>query len=376
MRARRDGLLLAEEIGLVVDRLNRPACGEARLDRRGLRWNDRRAPIFVGEAKPPAIALEGIDLAGRLLDVRVCDFLHAAVPDHADKALVQHGIAADSRSAMAQDERVGLHGRRRGAGVRDRVHDREHVFVVDRDDPLERETRAIVPGQRHRLRWGQRLPIGRPHRVEARSFCPCRAYKPGLGPIGVRRAGRREQSDIRALGVDGLVIILENDIVDLAALKIDRAADARRIDDNTGAGRQDLTDSPGGLPYRRPGRRRRGRRAGRQSRLGAGWLGFVWRRGIGLIGLHLRLVLALIQRTGVEILPGGHDQDRQRDREKQVSRVLGFHVRASLSLAVRLAGRRPRPSASPRRAARKAVRTSSTSATKRRPSASRRAIST
>ena len=248
---------------------------------------------------------------------------------------------------MAQDERVGLHGRRRGAGVRDQFDDREHVFVVDRDDPLEDETRAIVPGQRHRLRWGQRLPIGRPHRVEARSFCPCRAYKPGLGPIGVRRAGRREQSDIRALGVDGLVIILENDIVDLAALKIDRAADARRIDDNTGAGRQDLTDSPGGLPYRRAGRRRRGRRAGRQSRRGAGWLRFGWRRWlIGLIGLHLRLVLALIQRTGVEILPGGHDQDRQRDREKQVSRVLGFHVRASLSLAVRLAGRRPRPSAS------------------------------
>ena len=223
---------------------------------------------------------------------------------------------------------------------------------------------------------GQRRPIGGPHRVETRSLCSCWAYKPGLGPIGVRRAGRREQSDIRALGVDGLVIILEDDIVDLAALEVDRAADARRIDDHAGAGRQDLTDSPGGLPTGAPGGVAATGAPGGEAvgaRLAALRLA---PRPIGLIGLHLRLVLALIQRTGVEILPGGHDQDRQRDREKQVSRVLGFHVRASLSLAVRLAGPRPRPSASPRRAARKAVRTSSTSATKRRPSASRRAIST
>ena len=113
-------------------------------------------------------------------------------------------------------------------------------------DPLEDETRAIVPGQRHRLRRGQRLAIGGPDRVETGSLCPCWAYKPGLGPIGVRRAGRREQSDIRALGVDRLVIILEDDIVDLAALEVDRAADARRVDDHPGARRQDLTDRPAG----------------------------------------------------------------------------------------------------------------------------------
>ena len=60
-RARRDRLLLAEEIGLVVDRLNGPAGREARLDRRGLFGNDRRAPVFVGEAKPAAVALEGVE---------------------------------------------------------------------------------------------------------------------------------------------------------------------------------------------------------------------------------------------------------------------------------------------------------------------------
>ena len=72
-RARRDRLLLAEEIGLVVDRLHGSGGREARLDRGGLIGDDRRAPIFVGEAKPAAVALEGSSLAGRLVDRRVGD---------------------------------------------------------------------------------------------------------------------------------------------------------------------------------------------------------------------------------------------------------------------------------------------------------------
>src|SRR6202034_4807695 len=100
-----------------------------------------------------------------------------------------------------------------------RIGDREHVFVVDRDHPLEYEARAVVPGHRHRLRWAQRLAIGGPERIKTRSLCSGRAYEPRLGPIGVRRASRREEPDIRALGVDGLVVILEDNIVDLAALE-------------------------------------------------------------------------------------------------------------------------------------------------------------
>ena len=243
-------------------------------------------------------------------------------------------------------------------------------------DPLENEARAIVPGQRHRLGGGQRLAIGGPERIETGSLCPGCAHKPGLGPIGVRRARRREQPDIRALGVDGLVIILEDNIVDLAALEVDRAADARRVDHHPRACRQRRADCRRRCRSRRAGRRGGDRRAGRRSRRRAARLRFGCGARDWPVGLQLRLVLALIQGTGVEILPAGHHQDRQRDREKEVSRVLGFHVRASLFFAVRLAGPRPRPSASPRRAARKAVRTSSTSAAKRRPSASRRAIST
>src|SRR4029077_765760 len=99
-------------------------------------------------------------------------------------------------------------------------------------------------------------------------------------------------------GVDRLVIILEDDIVDLAALEVDRAADARRIDDHPGTGRQGCANRLWRRRTRSAWGRGDGRRAGRRSRRGCAWLGFVWRRGIGLIGLHLRLVLALIQRTG------------------------------------------------------------------------------
>src|SRR6185437_6711838 len=87
------------------------------------------------------------------------------------------------------------------------------------DDPLEQEASAVVPRQRHRFRRGQRLPVGGPDRVETRRLGSRWTDKPGLGPIGVGRAGRREQSDIRALRVDRVVVILEDDIVDDIILK-------------------------------------------------------------------------------------------------------------------------------------------------------------
>ena len=52
----------------------------------------------------------------------------------------------------------------------------------------------------------------------------------GFGPIGRGRAGRREQRDVRALGIDGLAIGLQDDVVDQAARQVDRAAEARRVD--------------------------------------------------------------------------------------------------------------------------------------------------
>ena len=77
---------------------------------------------------------------------------------------------------------------------------------------------------------------------------------------------------------------------------------------------------------------------------GCGWARlrrlFGRRRRDVRLGLRLRLVLALVERPGVEILPAGHHQDRQGDGEKEVSRVLGVHGRLSLPFGV-VCGRRP-----------------------------------
>ena len=223
-------LFRPEEIGLIVHRLYGPARGKARVDRGGLLWNDRRAPVLVGEAEPAAIALEGANLAGILFDPGVGDFLHSAVADHADKALMEHRISGDVGLAVAQDEGERLHRRGRGARIGDRIGDREHIFVVDSDDALEDEARAVVPGQQHRALGGQRFGVSGPDSVEIGRLRAARTDESRLRPIGVGRAGRREEPDQRALRVNGFAIVLEDEIVDLAALEVDRAAEARRVD--------------------------------------------------------------------------------------------------------------------------------------------------
>src|SRR3954464_6764292 len=91
--AGRDNALGADEVRLVILARGRPAGGEARLNRLRLLRDDRGRPIFVGEPEPAAVALDISNLAGLFLDASVGDFLHRAVADHADEALVQHGVA-------------------------------------------------------------------------------------------------------------------------------------------------------------------------------------------------------------------------------------------------------------------------------------------
>ena len=61
-----------------------------------------------------------------------------------------------------------------------------------------------------------------------------------LGVVGMRTAGRRQQHDVRAVGLDRLAIVLERQIVDPAALERDRALEARRVDGDARAMRQRL----------------------------------------------------------------------------------------------------------------------------------------
>ena len=92
---------------------------------------------------------------------------------------------------------------------------------------------AVVPGQGHRVRRGQR----RRPRLSIASRGPGTLTVPGIGgdpaefgEIGVRRSGRRQQHDLRALRIDRLVIGGERQIVDAGAGQIDRAVQSRRVD--------------------------------------------------------------------------------------------------------------------------------------------------
>ena len=167
----------------------------------------------------------------------------------------------------------GLHGRRRAARIDDGVGDREHVFVVDRDDALENETLAVIPGQRDGMLGGQRLDVGGPQGVETGRLGARRSSQARSSP-NRRRARRRGENrrTVRALRVYRLVIFLEYDVVDLAALEIDRAADARRVDHHPGACSQGLADRLGGRCGwgARDGRSRRARRAWRRGVDGSG----------------------------------------------------------------------------------------------------------
>ena len=119
---------------------------------------------------------------------------------------------------------------------------REEVILVDRDPAREGEALAVVPGELHRVRRRERtlaprgpasLLTGHRHRLV------------GGGPadvdeIGVLRAQRRQQHDLGALGIDGLAIGGEPEVVEVTADQGDRAVELRRIDADTRARRQHL----------------------------------------------------------------------------------------------------------------------------------------
>ena len=198
--------------------------------------------------------------------------------------------------------------------------------------------------------------------------------EPRLGKIGVGRAARRKEPDQRALLVDGLAIVLEHEIVELAALEVDRAAQARRVDDDPRARSQGLADRffPGGGA---PRERRAAKRPPAPSVPSAA-LGWASAFGTGLLACSCAWCSRWYEGTGVEILPRGHHQDGQRDGEKEVPRVLGVHVRLSLPFGVLWSGPRWRFSVSPRAAARNGAAHIVHERCESAASASRRAIST
>jgi hypothetical protein len=322
---------MPEEIGLVILRLYRSARRKARFDGLRLARNDRGRPVLVGEAEPAAIALEGEHLAWVFFDAGISDLLHPAVADHPDEAFMQHRVACDVGLAATQDQRIGTQRNRIGPGVFDRIGNREHVMVVDRDDPPERQAGAIVPLQRHRFVGAESRRIRAPEGGAVRRFDAFRVGdEAAFGPIGRGAARRRKQRDVGALRIDRLAIRLEFEIVDQAPLEGDRTAERGRIDRHPRAEGERLGAGPGSRIGRRLGLRRRGAIYRRLCRTRRRRLALSRRRRVHPVLLELR---------GVEIVPADQHEHRKDDRQYEVAGILGIHDRPSLFLVSRTRSR-------------------------------------
>ena len=212
---------------------------EARLQLRvGVR-QQRRRPVFVGDAEP-AIGDVEADRLG-LVDFLVAVFLQALVAEIADQAFMQDVIARDLRRAVARDQRERIERDRRGADIGDVILDGEEIAVVDRNGAAEGEALAIVVFQRHRV--GRRQAAGAfllPDRVlvgDARGRAG-RRHPAELGVIGVRGVRGRVQHDRGRGRIDGLAELHQREVVDARALQRDAAGKTRRVDLDARAWRQ------------------------------------------------------------------------------------------------------------------------------------------
>ena len=141
--AGRDGLRVAEIVGLIASSASRTASTEKCDLERGLGVGEqRRRPVLVGDAEPGIGRLE----AHRLLvvDRAVGNLLQPLVADHADQALVQDVEAFDLRRAVPRDQRIRIKRDRVRAFVGDLVLDGEQVLVVDRNGAAEFKPFAVV----------------------------------------------------------------------------------------------------------------------------------------------------------------------------------------------------------------------------------------
>ena len=284
------------------------------------RRQQRRRPIFVGDAEPAIGDVEIDAFDARRIGLEIFHFLVGVflqAIEIADQAFMQDVVAGRLRRAVARNQSVGIerHGVR--ALVRHLVLYGEQIFVVDRNGAAELQSVAAVIAQRDGMPDGERaraflLPDG----VARRQF---HVAAGGAGPAElrierVRAAGRRQQHDRRRLGIDRLAELAERNVVDARALERDRSLqafgrdrDALRSLERIVAVRRVCGRGLRGLPrcQRRSGGRRRGLRI--LARLRGRLLGL-------LLLLRLQLFLAhLLLRPGDEILPGQQHDGRQRD---------------------------------------------------------------
>ena len=294
----------------------------------------RRGPVFVGDAEPAVGDLEGLQLV--FVDFLVAVFLQALVAEIADQAFVQDVIALDMRRAVPRDQRERIQRHRRVADIGDLVLDGEQIALVDRNGAAEGEAFAIVIFQRHRavrrevaraFLLPQRVLVGNPHR-RAGSGDPAE-----FRVIGFLGARRREQHDRRRFGIDGVAELHQRQIVDARALQGNAAADPRGFDLDARVGAiaaSRLTTSGADAAVRRCGRRR-GRRAGLRGGRGGGRRCPGLRRGLRRLALGLLRALLFHLRNIEEILPADQHEAGQNDGEDGVA-IIGHRSRSRHSI--------------------------------------------
>ncbi len=223
------------------------------------------------------------------------------------------GLERALRRAVAHHQRIRIERRRAAALVRHMVGDGEHVLVVDADIAREQKAVAVVPLQRHRLARRQRraaLELPRRLVVGQRLVHAGRVGPAEVDEVRIGSALGRQQHDLRALLVGGLVVILETQIVEPRALQQQRAVDRRRVD---------LDARPARLQrlVARQVRRRRPA-AGTVPGVAAGRC----RPGLFLVQQGLARLLGLHGGGGDEVLPAEQHGGRQDDGKDQIAIVV------------------------------------------------------
>ena len=229
--ADRNGLRLGEIVGLVGAQIADQVRRVARLQLGVGVGQQRRGPVFVGDAEPRVGGVEGDRLG--IVDLLVAVFLQAIAAEITDQAFMQDVIAGDLRRAVARDQRERIERHRRVADIADVVLDGEEIALVDRDGAAEGEAFAIVVFQHGRRGRRQRaaaflLPLG-----VAVGHARGRAgggHPAEFGVIGRGGAGRRIQHDRRRGRVDGVAELDQREIVDAPSLQRDAADQARGLD--------------------------------------------------------------------------------------------------------------------------------------------------
>ncbi len=170
-----------------------------RVERRrhllALRGDDRRQPIFVGEAQP-ARRFIGQRLPRRLFNLVIIGEVRLGV-EIAGRADVDRPavlLVRIGRFAGAVDIGAAAHRDGRGARVGDRLLRGDQIVAVDAVFDAKTLPGAIVPAQRHRRRRGQLGPARGPHGRRSRHRDALRRPD-GAREIGRFRPAGREQAD-------------------------------------------------------------------------------------------------------------------------------------------------------------------------------------